>query len=222
MTKFGETGWDDEGGGGKKFVSSKDLYLNLKDGSNEMRLVTKPYVYLVHKYKKDEKEQGYGKRVYCASVNGDCPLCKMGNKPKKRWYVGVISRDTGTYKVLDISYSVFTAIQKLNKNTQRFGDPTKYDINIEVDRKSTGPNGYYQVQALPKEPLSAADQAIKDSVDLTFLQNKVTPPTAEAVQARLDKLNGTTPDAAPKGTPVVSTADDEDDDSEFPAYDSNA
>lgn len=229
MTTFGEISWnDDVGGFDKKNTNSKDLFLRLDEGSNELRLVTQPFQYLVHKYKKDDKDK-FGQKVNCSAIHGSCPLCAMGDKAKPRWLLGVISRKTGTYKVLDISYAVFSGIRKLAKNTKHFGDPTKYDIDIVVD-KNGGPTGYYAVQGLPKEPLSAADQQIKDNVDLDDLKRRVTPPTAEMVQKRLDKINGVTgtPVAATAGAPVaarapaVSMTDDEELDSSFPSYDAQS
>src|SRR5271169_2541043 len=159
MTTFGEVNWtDDVFGGDKKTTNSKDLFLRLDEGLNEMRLITQPFQYLVHKYKKDG-DTGFGQKVQCSAIHGSCPLCAMGDKAKPRWLLGVISRKTNTFKILDISFAVFSQIRKYAKNAQRFGDPTKYDINVEVD-KNGGATGYYSVQALGKEPLSAADQVI--------------------------------------------------------------
>jgi hypothetical protein len=235
MTTFGEVSWSDDvfpGGDGKKNGNKKDEFLRLEEGSNEMRLVTQPFQFLVHKVKKDPNNpKDFGQKVYCSAIHGSCPCCDMGDKAKPRWLIGVISRKTGTFKILDISYAVFSQIRKYAKNTQRWGDPTKYDIDIVVD-KNGGATGYYSVQAISKEPLSAADQVIKDSVDLDDLKRRVTPPTPEQAQKRLDKINGVdataapaagtakkaAPKAAPKA-PAVSMTDDEDLDSSFPAYD---
>ena len=229
----GEITWDTDVFGGEK-KNSKDLFLRLDEGSNEMRLVTSPFQYLVHRYKK-EGDQGYGQKISFSAANGSCPLCALGDKPKTRWLIGVISRKSGTYKIIDISFAVFSQIRKYARNTQRWGDPTKYDIDIVVD-KNGGATGYYAVQPIPKEPLSAADQQIKDSVDFDDLKRRITPPTAEVVQQRIDRINGTgnetvvevapTPATNTKGkgkakaAPApVSMADDEDD--SFPAYDAN-
>ncbi len=236
MTTFGEVSWNDDvfGGDNKKTTNSKDLFLRLDEGSNEVRLLTQPFQYFVHKYKK-EGDTGFGQKVQCSAIHGSCPLCATGDKAKPRWLLGVISRKTNTYKILDISFAVFSQIRKYAKNA-KFGDPTKYDINIEVD-KNGGATGYYSVQALGKEALSAADQVIKDTVcDLDDLKRRVTPPSAEIVQKRLDKINGVTAGntapaapaksahaATPKAvTPAVSMTDDEDLDKSFPSYEDNA
>lgn len=235
MTTFGEVSWNDDlfGDSGNKASNAKDLFLRLDEGSNEMRLITQPFQYLVHKYKK-EGDPGYGQKVYCSAIHGSCPLCSSGDKAKPRWLLGVLSRKTGTYKILDVSFAVFSQIRKLARNTQRWGDPTKYDIDIVVD-KNGGATGYYSVQPISKEPLSAADQQIKDNVDVDDLKRRVTPPTPDQVQKRIDKINGVdTGTSSPAGAkkpvqaapakPVakpaqVSMTDDDELSDSFPSYD---
>lgn len=241
MTTFGEVSYDDDVySGDKKQTNSKDLFLRLDEGSNELRLVTAPYQYLVHKYKK-EGDTGYGQKVSCSAMHGSCPLCDMGiDKPKQRWFYGVISRKTGTYKVLDVSFAVYSQIRKLARNAARWGDPTKYDIDIVVDKQG-GATGYYSVQPISKEPLSAEDQKLKDDADLDDLKRRCTPLMPEQVQKRIDKINGVASDGTqpaasankPKvasNVPVnasvkvtakpaaVSMTDDDELSEEFPAY----
>jgi hypothetical protein len=237
-TTFGEVNWNDDvfPGDGKPRTNGKDLFLRLDEGVNEVRVLTQPHQYLVHKYKKDG-DTGFGQKVQCSAIHGSCPLCATGDKAKPRWLLGVISRKTQTYKILDISFAVFSQIRKLNKNA-KFGDPTKYDVNIEVD-KNGGATGYYSVQAYSKEPLSAADQVIKDSIDFDDLKRRVTPPTPDRVQGRMDKINGVTTTAAPSASapapaaaaskkstkaaaPAVSMTDDEELENSFPSYEGEA
>jgi len=238
MTTFGEVSWEDEiVGSDKKQSNNKDIWLRLDEGSNELRLVTQPHQYLVHKYKKDENDKrDFGRKVSCSAIHGSCVLCDAGDKAKPRWLLGVISRKTGSYKILDISFAVFSQVRKLARNTQRWGDPTKYDLDIVVD-KNGGAAGYYSVQPISKEPLSAADQLIKDDADLEELKAKVTPPTPDVVQKIIAKINGADTSggapvkkatvataahvaakSAPKVAPV-SMSDDEEIDETFPAYD---
>lgn len=229
MTTFGEVSWNDDvfAGENKKQTNSKDLFLRLDEGTNEMRIITQPFQYLVHKYKK-EGDSGFGQKISCSMIHGSCPLCALGDKAKPRWLLGVISRKTGTYKILDISFAVFGQIRKYARNTARWGDPTKYDIDVVVD-KAGGATGYYSVQAISKEPLSAKDQEVRDTqVDLDDLKRRVTPPQPEVVQSRMNKINGLTATTAPvngkiakvapKAAPAVSMTDDEELDNSFPDY----
>lgn len=229
---FGEVSYNDNfGGENKKSTNNKDLFLRLKNGDNEVRIVTAPFQYVTHKYKK-EGDPGFGQKIGCSAIHGSCQLCDMpDNKAKQRWFYGVIDRATGTYKVLDVSFAVFSKIRDLARNP-KWGDPTKYDVNILV-KQGAAPNDYYNVQPIPKEALSAADQQLKDNADLEDLKRRCTPLTVEQVQRRLDKINGVaTPADASKGgatktaskpaakpVPTVDMSDDTELSDDFPAYD---
>ena len=230
MTTFGEVSYDDEVPNERKGSGNRDLFLKLNKGDNEIRLLTNPFQYMVHKVKKDPNNpKDFGQKVPCSAVHGSCPACDLNpkDKPKARWLYGVINRNGNVFKVLDIGWSVFSDIKKLAKNVQRWGDPTKYDINIVVDPDG-GVTGYYSVQPLPKEPLSAADQQIKDKVDLEDLRRRSTPPTPDYVQKRIDKIVGESVVSATIATnkgkvapkaPAVTMTDDEELNGEFPDYD---
>jgi hypothetical protein len=234
--KFGEVDYNDDFGGDKKKTNDKDLWLRLKNGDNEVRIVTAPFQYITHKYKK-EGDPGFGQKVGCSMIHGTCQLCDVpDNKAKQRWFYGVIDRSTGTYKVLDVSFAVFSKVRDLARNA-KWGDPTKYDINILV-KQGAAPNDYYNVQPIPKEPLSAADQKLKDDADLEDLKRRCTPLTVAQQQSRLDRINGVQTDAAaPKAngkatkvaapaavakTPSVDMTEDTDLQDDFPAYDGDA
>jgi hypothetical protein len=234
---FGEVSWNEiPDSNGDKKINSKDLFLRLDAGDNEVRLITQPFQYLVHKYQKSDGT-GFAQKVPC-SVSADCPMCLKGDEAKPRWLLGVISRKTQTFKILDIGKGVLDEIKGFNKNP-KIGSPDKFDINIVVD-KNGGAVGYYKVQPYSKEPLSAADQVIKDSVDFDDLKRRSSPPSAEVVQRRMDRIDGvvsvpqatgvkkttatSTKPAPAKATsiPVVQAStvaqDDEEIEKEFPSY----
>lgn len=198
---FGAVDWADESfSSEKKTTNNKDTWLRLENGNNVIRLVTAPHQYSVHKGIKAEGDKGFGQKVSCSLIHGSCALCSLDNKPGLRWLLGVIDRKTSSYRILDVSYQVFSQIKKLAKETEVWGDPTKYDLNIIVDTNG-GPTGYYSVQPRPHKPLSAEDQNLRDNADLEELKRKVTPLTPEQAQKRLDKvLNGGTLAAAPAPT----------------------
>ena len=243
MTTFGEISWSDDvtfADGGEKKSAGKDAWLRLEEGSNVVRLLTQPHQYLVHKGIKKDGEKGYGTKVYCSAIHGSCPLCSLGLKASARWLLGVIDRKTNSYKILDVSYQVFSSMRKYARKVDVWGDPTKYDLDIIVD-KTGGPSGYYTVQPIPHKALTAEDQMTRDKADLDDLKRKVSPPQADFVQKRLDKILGpggvlampepTAPKAggksasAPKGkaAPVVEMSnEDENVNNMFPDYDTNA
>ncbi len=192
MTTYGEISWNDDVqglGGTERKQNNKDVWLRLEEGSNVVRLLTQPHQYLVHKGIKKEGDKGFGQKVFCSAIHGSCPLCELGLKASPRWLLGVLDRKSNSYKILDISYQVFSQIRKLARKTEVWGDPTKYDIDVFVD-KNGGAAGYYSVQPIPHKPLSAADQQLRDSADVDDLKRRVSPPTPENAQKRLDKILG--------------------------------
>ena len=187
MTIYGEVSWDDKNAG---FANSEnkgnDSFLRLKNGPNTVRLVTKPYQYIVHEGIKRDGDKGYGTKVLCSRAQGSCPLCEAGYETRPRWFLGVIDRETKSYKILDISASVFFDIKALNAG--KWGNPTQYDLDI-IKNPNAIPQQYYSVQPVERYPLSAADQKIVDEqVDLEFLKRKTTPPTVEDVEKRVAKI----------------------------------
>jgi hypothetical protein len=244
----GEVSWNDNTNFGKdkKSGAGKDLFLRLDKGSNVVRVLTQPHQYLVHKGIKKDGDRGFGRKVSCSrsDTQSHCPLCEMGYESSTRWLVGVISRPSGAFKVLDISWQVCKAIKQLNAKTDVWGDPTKYDIDIIVDPESA--SSYYSVQPIPHKPLSAADQKTRDDADLNYLKERTEPLTPEVVQKIIDKIadggtlappvvkeskdnkaaskNGKTqakPPVRDTHTPV-DNSDEDDVDDIFPAYDGNA
>jgi hypothetical protein len=185
-TTFGMQDWDaveikqPGSGGGPR----KDLYMRLESGENRLRIITKPFQYLVHRYKPAPEAPGFGERIYSSLPHGSDPVMdKTKEKPKRRWLIGVIDRKTQSYKILDMGTSVFKGIQELVKD-EDWGEPSMYDISIKVD-KNGGATGYYTVIPKGKKPLSPADLELKQQVDLEDLAKRVQPPTPEQVAARM-------------------------------------
>ena len=156
----------------------RDEFIRLQSGSNVVRIITKPYQYIVHKWK-EEGDKGYGDKVRCSMFHGSCPLCEQGDIPKPRWYIGVIDRKTQSAKILDMSSAIFQAIQKLNRQ-EAWGDPGTYDIDITVD-KNAGATGYYTVMPMPKTALTDSDLEVKMNFDSEALKGRCTPPKPEEV-----------------------------------------
>lgn len=232
MGTYGEISWEDDFGSNseEKKVNSKDLFLRLESGDNVVRLVTKPFQYIVHKGVKKDGDKGFGQKVSCSNPDGkgSCPVCDLGLKATTRWFLGVIDKKTTSYKVLDISYQVYNQIRKLARNTKIWGDPEKYDLNIIVD-KNGGPTGYYSVQPNPHKDLTPAELQVKEKVDVEDLKRRVMPPTVEVVQRRLDKLLEGGKVAMPvgvkpagKGKPVVEVEDTDNMEDVFPDYNAQA
>lgn len=215
MNTFGLTEWNNvELGSGRS--SSKIDYLKLTNGSNVVRILTKPFQYSVHLYKAHINDDGFGTRI--VACEGSDPLVEAGSKPKKRWLLGIIDRKTNSYKVIDISTTVFKSIQELVRDSD-WGDPSQYDVDIKVDNRG-GPTGYYSVIAKPKKPLTAEDLEIKQTIDLDALKQRSSPLSYDKALELMRVVQAKSPHFQAKkngeSTPVVSSVDD-DDDEDFPS-----
>jgi hypothetical protein len=196
MANFGEMSWDDDNTGKK---SSSDIYMRLEQGINPVRILTKPYKYMVYFYGADDKGKGGSRVIACEDTTKD-PIAALGIKPKVRFLMGIIDRKTQTYKILDAAYSVFKDINNLS-NSAKWGKPTQYDINIKVD-KNGAPSDYYAVIPDPKEPLSEADRAILAQVDENDLRERSAPLTPERMTELMEMIDKRKNE---KSNPTVST-----------------
>jgi hypothetical protein len=226
--KNGEISWDDKSFDNSEKKSGKDTFLRLSPGSNIVRVLTLPHQYNQHKVE-IEGGKKYGYRINCSGTS-DCPVCKDGNKAKRRWFLGCIDRKTNAYKVLDIGYSVFKSIQTYARDSD-WGDPSSYDLDIVVD-PSGGATGYYSVVCKPAKPLSANDLLLRDQNDPSELARRVVPPTTEKVAERLTRISeeiaatgfvSTGVSKTANSTVATAIADDDDsDDNYFKNYDATA
>lgn len=214
---FGLVSWDDvefpPKNGNKSF--QKDEYMKLQNGDNFMRVITKPAQYKVHTWKPSPNSPGFGDKVYCSKdLHGTCACCetevevekkdgtkiKVPNRPKKRWWLGVIDRRDQRYKLIDISENVFKMIQTYSRE-EDYGPPERYDINIKMD-KHAAPAQYYTVLAKVPKPMTQADLDIKAGADLERLAAKCTPPTPEQVVARMNAIRSKRGGSLPVNTEV--------------------
>lgn len=226
---FGATSWDIDTGTAfkKNEKSSKDLYMRLDDGNNVIRILTKPYEYLVHKsFKPDAKAPGWGNRVMSSIYHGSDPLMEApwNLKPSRRWLVYCVCRKTQTLKLLDLSKSVFDSIRELVRDDS-WGDCSQYDLNIKVNKSVQGAVGYYTVIPKSKSPLTASDLELKQSIDTADLARRCTPPLPEEVAKRvaaiIAKSGGVVAPAstskAVEEAVVQQSSSDSDEDFDFPA-----
>ena len=234
---FGMTSWDDEQAPKpttprKKFVKTRwDNLLRLKNGDNQVRFLTNPFYYYMHKYiPEGAPESTFADKIKCSMANGSCVICDLaestGNKKLKRikrYYVGLIDRKTQSYKVLDIAPGLYSKLQTIFRN-EAWGDLTQFDITITV-KDGAPPADYYSAVPLPPKPLSAGDLEVKKLVDVEDLKQKSTPSDPAYTVKRVSEADAKcSAKNAPRQAPVVAKEDDEvpeaiegsDDDFSFP------
>lgn len=176
--KYGQVNWD-EGN-----VSGGNDFMNLEQGDNEMRVLTKPYQFVVH-WVKDSS--GTTRKIRCAIEN--CPLCKKGEKTQCRWYLGVLDRKSGQPRILEISSQIYLGIKK-HVNNPKWGDVTAYDISINRGPKGSQP--LYTVMGDPtKSPLTDAEKVlVKNFFERVDIAKFTQPLTPEEVLEKMGVSDG--------------------------------
>lgn len=177
--KYGELAdWEDGD------VSGLNDFMNLTEGDNNVRIFTNPYQFSVAWIK---DQTGANRKLRAAASN--CPLVKSGQKVTQRWYLGVLDRDSGQAKILEISSQVYLGIKNLHTNP-KWGNVKQYDINIKRNPKGSQP--LYQVMPYPKEKPSSEDVSLaKAFLERVNIAQFTQPPTAEEVEKRLAEVLGT-------------------------------
>lgn len=102
-------------------------WLNLKQGSNKVRIVSDFVDFGVHSI----KEGGKYKSVICIGKENNCPYCQQ-NIPVRVQFLGwVIDRTDGEVKLLKIGWTIFDKLTKLAQSPDyHFDDLPPYDIDI--------------------------------------------------------------------------------------------
>jgi hypothetical protein len=165
--------WGDGDLGGNDFMQ-------LEEGSNPVRLITSPYQFYIH-WTKDAT--GATRKVRC-SIDG-CPVCQQGiDRAQPRWFVGVLNRkNSGKPAILEIGTQIFRGILGLSKK-EKWGDPRKYDIDIERQPKGSQP--LYIVSPEPKEALEDDEKTmIKEFLGRVDLVKMCAAPTPDEVREKL-------------------------------------
>jgi hypothetical protein len=121
-------------------MKEKSDWLNLKEGSNKIRIVSQFVDYGVHSI----KDKGKYKSVICVGKDNHCSYC-ANNVPAKVQFLGwVIDRKDGKVKLLKIGWRIYEKLDNLQKSEEYgFTDLPEYDIDII--RKGEGLDTDYDV-----------------------------------------------------------------------------
>jgi len=186
--KTGEVGWMEEeadAAGG----SGEGLFLKLVEGSNRVRIVSKPYKAYIHWV---DDATGAPKKINCSQTG--CPICTGagGEGPKPRWFMRVLDRKTKKVKILEVGTQIYSQLKTLAKNPE-WGNI--FDFDIDVNRGKKGANPLYSVQPCPKkEPIFTEEEKAvitkaKAEVDLNKLVKPMTPDEINKILAGTPQAN---------------------------------
>lgn len=200
---IGFVDWDDLNFPTKQNKNQKtdsDFY-KLANGSNVGRVLTNVAPYEFHKWSPEgdnidpKKVAQYGYTVRCSKQHGFCPLCKMGNKPKRKYMMAFLvkevnnetnHKDCGKIKILDASPAIAKDLATLNKN-KRFGNPFKYDVDIIKDENADR-NSYYKVIGLSHSELTEEEMKLKTEWDSNILAKQLVIPTPAQVEEHMNRI----------------------------------
>jgi len=179
--KTGEVNWTEEeadAAGG----TGEGLFLKLVEGTNRLRIVSKPYKAYIHWV---DDATGSPKKLNCSQTG--CPICTgstgvAGEGPKPRWFMRVLDRKSKKIKILEVGTQIYSQLKNLAKNPE-WGNI--FDFDIDVIRGKKGANPLYTVQPCPKkEPNFTEEEKVvigkaKTEIDLNKL---VQPMTADEIK----------------------------------------
>lgn len=139
------------------------------EAENLIRIAGLPYAAEIHWV---DDINGNRKKVIC--MGAGCPLCRHGVTTIARYYTAVIERTSGQAYIMEFGQQIAGQIQK---NVQKSGDPTTYDLNII--RTGTGKQSRYTV--LPIPPKTHLTQQEKDAAEKLDVAAYTTPKSLDEI-----------------------------------------
>jgi hypothetical protein len=176
-------------------------WLKMKNGLNDLRIVTGTGVYYQVRWKAPLSKRPFGERLRTAyPTYPDCPIKnELKLVPKERYIVVVIDRFDNQLKLFDFGELVLEQIENAMeaKNTYRKDGtkvtPRDFDVSIKFDPKSKTPSNMYNVVAQDTEPMSQDDLDLITDVGGEEVLDKIIKkqlicPKPETVRKRLLEL----------------------------------
>ncbi|MNC12199.1 hypothetical protein D3C81_742260 [compost metagenome] len=196
----GEMDWGSVRSGGS---GEGTPFLKLEPGSNQIRIVGKPYQVDIHW---EKGLDGSNKKVVCPGAG--CPVCKAGHVPMARFQVLAINRKTNKVEILEGGPKIFGEFKQYAMDPD-YGDPSKYDFKIK--KEGSGRETKYTVMGAPKKSDLTAEELdmVNNSKSLTDI-NK--PKTIEEIMTMgLEILAGSVADLDDWGSDAKSESSSSED-----------
>jgi len=157
-------------------------FLKLNPGLTIMRVVSRPIELDIHW---ENTVDGAKKKIIC--TGGDCPICKAGHVPTKRFQTLVIDREDQQVKILEGGSSIFGQIKGYALDSD-YGDPTKYDIKIK--KEGSGRETKYTVVPSPNKTELTIEEREKINNSKTLKDINVLKTKEELLEMGLEVLSG--------------------------------
>jgi hypothetical protein len=121
-------------------IKEKSDWLNLKEGSNKIRIVSNFVDYGVHSV----KYEGKYKSVVCVGKENGCFYCAEKLPVKIQFLGWVIDRKDGEVKLLKIGWTIAEKLRNL-KESEDYGFKDLPDYDIDIIRTGEGLDTEYDV-----------------------------------------------------------------------------
>jgi len=122
-------------------IKEKGDWLNLKEGSNKVRIVSHFVDYGIHTYKDVD---GKYKSAVCIGKENGCPYCAKGMPVRVQFLGWVIDRTDGKVKLLRIGWTIEEKIRNLQQS-EDYGFTDLPDYDIDIIRTGEGLDTEYDV-----------------------------------------------------------------------------
>lgn len=135
---------------------NKSDWLNLKEGSNKIRVVSDFADYGTHAIKEGNKFQS----VVCIGKENHCPYCEKGLPVKVQFLGWVIDRNDGQVKLLRIGWKIYEQLKKFQES-EEYGFETLPSYDIDIVKTGTGLDTRYNIIPSRKDsPLTDEEKAL--------------------------------------------------------------
>ena len=147
---FGEVEWNEGDSGNSSKGEKLDIdWMKLVQGKNKVRIMGNPLQTYIHWVENTEgKKRSFGSPVEDPALVQQ--LDEAGFPRKRCWYLKVLDRSDGRFKVLQVGAQIYDGVKELY-NDSDWGPVTKYDITIMRGPKGQQP--LYKVFASNKAPI---------------------------------------------------------------------
>ena len=160
-------------------ISNNTEYLNLQEGDNKMRILSKPEICAYHFLPATKKN------VPCYGMHRNCPHHEdEGQSPSVKWWAWVIDRVDGKIKLCKLPHKAFKQLAEYQANPdyQFESFPVPYDINLKIKNVGTKDAEYQVIPARNNSDLTKEEQEIfSKKSDVKNIVEKM-----KAKQAKID------------------------------------
>lgn len=183
-------------------VGGSTEYLNLQEGDNKMRVLSKPELCAYHYLPATKKN------VPCYGMHRGCPFHEEdGQGPSVKWWAWVIDRLDDKIKLCKLPHKVFKQVAEYQINPEYSFEefPMPYDITLKVKNVGTKEAEYTVIPARSNSDISEEEQNVfSKKSDVKSIVEKM-----KAKQAKVDGREYTPKEPTEPKERIIQTGGEE-------------